>query len=232
MNILIIPARGGSKRIPRKNIKEFKGKPIIERTINAVKNLNFFQKIIVSTDDKEIAEIASLAGAEIPFLRPKDLSDDFTNTRDVILHAIGWYESNSIKFDKVCCLYPTAVLLDPNDLIKGIKLLGLENDQKYVFSAVSYAYPIQRAFYLDKKGFSRMVSKENYVKRTQELQNVYHDAGQFYLATSKTWLNNNNILNGARPLIIPRWRGIDIDNEEDWEMAEFLYEFISNQKLN
>ena len=232
MNILIIPARGGSKRIPRKNIKKFKGKPIIERTINAVKNLNFFQKIIVSTDDEEIAEIASSSGAEIPFLRPKDLSDDFANTRDVILHAIKWYEFKSIKLDKVCCLYPTAVLVDPNDLLKAITLLGTKDTQKYVFSAISYPYPIQRAFYLDKKGFSKMVSKENYVKRSQELNDAYHDAGQFYLASSNTWLNNNNILDGARPLIIPRWRGIDIDTEEDWEMAEFLYEFISNQKLN
>ena len=124
MNILIIPARGGSKRIPRKNIKQFKGTPIIARTIKAVKKLNFFEKIIVSTDDKEIASVASSSGAEIPFIRPDNLSDDFTNTRDVILHALEWYASNSIQFDKVCCLYPTGVLINPYFGVKYKEILS------------------------------------------------------------------------------------------------------------
>ena len=228
--IIIIPARGGSKRVPRKNIREFKGKPIIERTINSIKELDCFNKIIVSTDDKEIAEIASSSGAEIPFIRPRHLSGDFINTRDVIVHALKWYSSKQIEFDIVCCLYPTAVLINSNDILKGISLLNELKKNTYVFSAVSYAYPIQRAFYLDKNGDSKMFFVENYKERSQDLMNAYHDAGQFYLATSQTWLNKKNIFEGAKPLIIPRWRGIDIDNEEDWKMAEFVYESISNKK--
>ena len=232
INIIIIPARGGSKRIPRKNIKSFKGKPIIERTINNFKSLKLFQKIIVSTDDKEIASIASSAGAEIPFMRPNKISDDFTSTREVINHAIKWYSSNQIVVDNVCCLYPTAVLINSEDLIKAFHLLKEYNEDNYVFSAIKYPHPIQRAFYLDQKRLSRMFSINNYQKRTQELNNAYHDAGQFYIASSNTWINNANIFEGGRPLLIPRWRGIDIDTIEDWKMAEYLYEFVRNEKLN
>ena len=134
-NILIIPARGGSKRIPRKNIKLFKGKPIIQRTIDIVVNLDFFNKIIVSTDDKEIASIAKRSGAEVPFERPSELSDDHASTRDVILHALEWYKKRKIDYKYVCCLYPTSPLLKSKYLAESFKLLKNSDESGYVFSA-------------------------------------------------------------------------------------------------
>ena len=231
-NILIIPARGGSKRIPRKNIKLFKGKPIIEITINKVIELDLFNKVIVSTDDDEIASIASKAGAEVPFIRPKNISGDFSSTRDVVLHAIKWYKSKLIDFEYVGCLYPTSIFFKKEDLIKGMKMLSKIRENTYIFAATKYPHPIQRAFFIDKKNFSRMFSVEHFQKRTQDLQNSYYDAGQFYLASSKTWINKINFFDEAKPLIISRLRSIDIDNQEDWEFAEIVYELILNEKYN
>ena len=228
-NILIIPARGGSKRIPRKNIKLFKGKPIIERAINKFIDMNVFNKVIVSTDDEEIASIASKAGAEVPFIRPENISGDFSSTRDVILHAIHWYASKLIEFDTVCCLYPTSIFFKKEDLIRGMKVLSNTKENTYVFSATKYPHPIQRAFFIDDKNFSRMFSIENFLKRTQDLKSSYHDAGQFYLASSKTWIKKINFFDEAKPIIIPRISAIDIDTQEDWEFAEMVYELILNE---
>mgnify|MGYP001263770269 CR=1 FL=1 len=227
-NLLIIPARGGSKRIPRKNIKKFKGKPILERTIKKIINFKFFKKIIVSTDDKEIASIAIKAGAEIPFMRSEKLSGDFTPTRDVVLHAINWYESRGEEFNNICCLYPTSVLLENGDLEKAFEKLSESNINKYVFAATKYSHPIQRAFYLDDKNNAKIFSKNEFFKRTQDLEAAYHDAGQFYLASRDTWKNKINIFDDANPVIIPSWRAIDIDTPEDWKLAELIYDVIFN----
>lgn len=227
-NLLIIPARGGSKRIPRKNIKKFKGKPILERTIKKIINFKFFKKIIVSTDDKEIASIAIKAGAEIPFMRSEKLSGDFTPTRDVVLHAINWYESRGEEFNNICCLYPTSVLLEDGDLEKAFEKLSESNINKYVFAATKYSHPIQRAFYLDDKNNAKIFSKNEFFKRTQDLEDAYHDAGQFYLASRDTWKNKINIFDDANPVIIPSWRAIDIDTPEDWKLAELIYDVIFN----
>ena len=229
-NILIIPARGGSKRIPRKNIKLFKGKPIIQRTIDNVAKLDFFNKIIVSTDDKEIASIAKNSGAEVPFMRPSELSDDHASTRDVILHALGWYKKRKIDYKYVCCLYPTAPLLKSKYLIESFKLLVNSDKSGYVFSAMHYTHPIQRAFYLDIKGKSKMFFKENFEKRTQDLKVAYHDAGQFYLASADTWFKKSNIFEGSTPYLLPKWSTVDIDNMEDWKLAELFYEKNINEK--
>ena len=227
-NLLIIPARGGSKRIPRKNIKQFKGVPILERTIKKIINLKYFRKIVVSTDDKEIASIAIKAGAEIPFIRPDRLSGDFISTREVILHAIEWYESRGEEFKNICCLYPTSVLLESDDLIKAFKKLSNSNINSYVFSATKYAHPIQRAFFLNKDKTTKFSSKDNFFKRTQDLEVAYHDAGQFYLASRETWKNKVNIFEDAHPIILPNWRAIDIDTQEDWKLAELIYDVIFN----
>ena len=227
-NLLIIPARGGSKRIPKKNIKEFKGKPILERTIKKIIDFKYFKKIIVSTDDKEIASVAIKSGAEIPFMRPDKLSGDFTPTRDVVLHAINWFESRGEKFENICCLYPTSVLLEYDDLEKAFEKLSKSNINTYVFSAAKYAHPIQRAFYLDEKKKTKIFSKNDFIKRTQDLEAAYHDAGQFYLASKDTWKNKTNIFDGADPVIIPSWRAIDIDTLEDWKLAELIYDVIFN----
>ncbi len=229
-NIVVIPARGGSKRIPKKNIKPFKGKPIISRVINKVLKLEDFEKIIVSTDDEEIAAIARESGAEVPFLRPKEISGDLSNTRDVILHTINWYRSKGIEFKNICCIYPTSIFVKVDDLIRGIKILSDNIGEKYIFSAIEYTHPIQRAFYLDKKGFSKMYS-DNFFKRTQDLEKSYHDAGQFYLASASTWLKKDNFFEEGKPIILPRGESIDIDNIEDWKLAEIIYELIINEKV-
>jgi len=227
-NILIIPARGGSKRIPRKNIKKFKGIPILERTIKKILELEYFEKIIVSTDDKEIASIASRAGAEIPFERPARISSNFASTREVILHAIDWYESKGEKFDNICCLYATSVLLKTKDLIKAIEVLSDSDESNYVFTATKYPHPIQRAFYLNKDNKTKLFSPNEFSKRTQDLPFAYHDAGQFYLASRDTWKSKINIFDEAKPIIIPSWRAIDIDTEEDWKFAELIFDIIFN----
>ena len=227
-NILIIPARGGSKRIPRKNIKKFKGIPIIERTIKNIIDLKCFKRIIVSTDDKEIASIATKAGAEIPFIRPKSLSGDFTSTREVILHVIDWYESNGEELENICCLYATSVFLQTNDLIKAFEVLSESSQNSYVLSVTKYPHPIQRALYLTKDNTTKLFSEDDFFKRTQDLEDTYHDAGQFYLASRDTWKSKINIFDEAKPIIIPSWRAIDIDTEEDWELAELIFDVIFN----
>ena len=225
-NILIIPARGGSKRIPKKNIKEFNGRPIIEITLKKIKDLNCFSKVIVSTDDQEISLLAKRFGAEVPFSRPKNISDDFTTTREVIVHAINWYRSEGIEFDFICCLYPTTPLLKSDYILEGINLFSNSDKKNYIFSATSFSHPVQRAFFIDEEGYSRMYDSDNFIKRTQDLKPSYHDAGQFYIASAETWLKKINIFEGGKPLIIPRWRAIDIDTLEDWDFAEKIYKLL------
>ena len=226
-NILIIPARGGSKRIPKKNIKEFNGRPIIEITLKKVMELDCFSKVIVSTDSQEISLIARQIGAEVPFIRPANISGDFTTTREVIVHAITWYRSKGIEFDHICCLYPTTPLLKVEYLLEGINLFLNSDQNNYIFSATSYPHPVQRAFFIDEEGYSRMYEPHNYVKRTQDLKASYHDAGQFYIASADTWINKINIFEGGKPLIIPRWRTVDIDTSEDWIFAEKMYKLFN-----
>tara|TARA_Y100000991_G_scaffold208384_1_gene187334 strand:+ start:304 stop:999 length:696 start_codon:yes stop_codon:yes gene_type:complete len=230
MNLLIIPARGGSKRIPRKNIKHFQGKPIIEWTINESKKLKIFDKFIVSTDDDEIAKISKSAGFEIPFIRPKNLSGDHSSTRDVIIHSIKFFKNINIEFDNICCLYPTSALLDANDISKALEKLMESKKDIYIFSALNYCHPIQRSFFIEKNGFSKIIFPESIKKRTQDLEPAFHDAGQFYIASEKTWLNKEDIFEGGLPYILPKNRAIDIDTMEDWELAESIFEM--NLKRN
>lgn len=228
-NLLIIPARGGSKRIPRKNIKIFKGKPIIEWTINELLKLDSFVKIIVSTDDEEIARISTNSGIEVPFIRPKRISDDNASTRDVIIHAIEWFKEKNIEFNNICCVYPTSIFIKYEDILNALKILTGKNEERYIFSASSFPHPVQRSFYINKKGISRMFFPEKFISRTQDLENAYHDAGQFYIASPKVWIENQNIFENGIPFIIPRWQSIDIDTIEDWELAEIIFE-LSKKK--
>ncbi|MBO8217660.1 pseudaminic acid cytidylyltransferase [Prochlorococcus marinus] len=223
MNLLIIPARGGSKRIPRKNIKNFKGKPIIEWAITESMKLNLFDKFIVSTDDEEIAEISAKAGFEIPFLRPKNLADDYTSTRDVVIHAINFFNEKNVEFEKVCCLYPTTPLLDAEDISNAFQILKKSQKNVYVFSASIYSHPIQRSFFIEKNGLSKMFFPESFCERTQDLKSAFHDAGQFYIASAKTWLNNKNIFENGLPYILPQSKSIDIDTLDDWKLAELMH---------
>lgn len=223
MKLCVIPARGGSKRIPRKNIKPFCGKPMIAWSIEAAIKSNCFDKIIVSTDDDEIADFACKCGAEVPFLRPNELSDDYMGTSEVVSHAIKWNINNGYKIKEVCCLYATATFVRATDLSKALKILE-ENDIDYVFTVTSYAFPIQRAIEITDNNRVKMVYPKYYDTRSQDLKPCWHDAGQFYWAHKDTWLENKPIFESSSiPLILPRYRVQDIDTVEDWKYAELMF---------
>ncbi len=229
MNIAIIPARAGSKRIKNKNIKLFCGKPIIYYSIIAARKSNIFNHIIVSTDSPKIKKISEKYGADVPFIRPKNLSDDFTSTMDVVKHSIKEISYNTKNLN-ICCIYPTAPLIKKDDLIKSYKNFQ-SNKCKFIFSASKFSYPTQRGFYLSKKNFIKMVNKKNYSKRSQDLKATYHDAGQFYWGSYKSWLNEKLIFtNKSSIYLLPRLRVQDIDNIEDWKIAEKLYKLTNDKK--
>ena len=225
-SIAIIPARGGSKRIPKKNIKDFFGKPLIAYSIEVALKSKLFDKVIVTTDDENIALIAKKYGAQIPFIRPKELSDDFTGTSDVINHAIDYLKSKGEKFDYVCTIYATAPLLQEKYLIEGFEKLK-DSDAINAFSSTSMPFPIQRTFKVNKNGRCEMFTPEYYMTRSQDLDEAYQDAGQFY------WTKVNNksdeIMFGkdSIPIILPRHLVQDIDTFEDWERAEVMYKVIN-----
>tara|TARA_B110000211_G_C14083019_1_gene555446 strand:+ start:1108 stop:1794 length:687 start_codon:yes stop_codon:yes gene_type:complete len=226
MNIAIIPARGGSKRIPRKNIKEFHGKPMIAYSIEAAVNSQCFDKIIVSTDDAEIAEIAIKHGAEVPFIRPDNISDDYATTLDVIKHAVEFTESQNWAVKNVCCIYATAPFLIPEFIQRGfIELTSANID--YAFSATSFPFPIQRALRLNDEQCVEMFQPEHFNTRSQDLEEAYHDAGQFYWGTAEAFIEKKAIFgSNSKAILLPRKRVQDIDTPEDWDLAEALYRVI------
>lgn len=227
MNIAIIPARGGSKRIPRKNIREFCGKPMIAWSIDAARNSGLFESIIVSTDDHEIADIARVCGAEVPFMRPTELADDHTGTTEVIAHATRWLMDQGWLPEAVCCLYATAPFVREEDLRQGLDLLNSGN-WAYTFTVTEYAAPIFRSFYIRPEGGVEMLFPEHFNTRSQDLPSALHDAGQFYWGRPNAWLEQKRLFDRhSCPLIIPRWRVQDIDTEEDWKCAELMWPVIS-----
>lgn len=227
MRLAVIPARGGSKRIPHKNIKSFCGKPIIAYSIEVAKQSGLFDKIIVTTDDPNIAEVAQQFGAEIPFLRPKELSDDFTGTVPVIAHAIKQMQQLGYQIDYACCIYATAPFVQEDDLQTGFKLIS-KYKADYAFSCTSFPFPIQRAVKLSDKNAVSMFSPEFEQTRSQDLEDAYHDAGQFYWGTAEAFCQAKPIFNGnSRAVILPRSRVQDIDTLEDWEQAEWLFKAMN-----
>ena len=231
MNICLIPARGGSKRIPRKNIRFFCGKSMLAWSIEAAKDSGCFERVIVSTDDEEIASVARHFGAEVPFLRPSYLAGDHSSTQVVIKHAIEWLAKQSKDISAVCCLYATAPFVQPQDLQLSMDCLQESRPETVVFSATTFSYPIQRAIHIDSDGYAVMFKPEYFSKRSQDLVEAYHDAGQFYWATSETWLRVANLFEGMRPFLLPRWRVQDIDTAEDWKRAELLHQLLAQQGL-
>ena len=223
MSLCIIPARGGSKRIPRKNIKPFNGRPMITWSIQAAIDSNAFDHVIVSTDDAEIAETARAAGAQVPFMRPENLSDDHTATVPVIAHALGEAEKLWGKQPLVCCLYATAPFVQADD-IRAARSLIEDNGADYAFPVTSFPFPIQRGVKLTKDGRMAMFQPEHALTRSQDLEEAYHDVGQFYWGKKSAWLAGKPIIGpGAAPLVIPRHRAQDIDTPEDWDRAERLF---------
>ena len=228
MKLCVIPARGGSKRIPKKNIRLFCGRPIIEWSIEAALNSKCFDKVIVSTDSEEISSLSKKNGAEVPFLRPKNLSDDYTATTPVINHAIEYMNQNYGEIELVCCIYATAPFIESKYIKEGLRKL-IEQKANFSLSVTSFPFPIQRAIKINPENKSEMFFPENFNTRSQDLESSFHDAGQFCWGKSSAWLEDKGVYdNNAVPIIIPRYKVQDIDNEEDWLRAELMFKSIKN----
>ena len=226
MKVAIIPARGGSKRIPRKNILEFAGKPMIAHSIHCALGSGLFDRVIVSTDDSEISRVAREFGAEVPFVRPKELSDDHTSTNAVISHGVKWLQSQGANLSAVCCIYATAPFIHEEDLKRGLETLEA-GDWQYVFSATSFAYPIFRSFQKNTKGGVKMFFPKHFNTRSQDLPEALHDAGQFYWGRPEAWLNRLRSFEKWSTIVrVPRWRVQDIDTPEDWGRAEIMWQVL------
>ena len=229
MIIAIIPARGGSKRIPRKNIRPFAGKPMIAHAITSARASGLFDHVIVSTDDEEIAAIALEWGAETPFIRPVELADDLTPTVPVVAHAIQACEKTlGGKVDHVCCIYPGVPFIEIGDLKESWALLN-RSDADYCFPVAEFSSNIQRAMKRDESGHMASFYPQYELVRTQDLEKAYHDAGQFYWGAKQAWLTNPRIHARATGFPIPRWRVVDIDTEDDWKRAELMHRAFSNK---
>lgn len=227
MNIAIIPARGGSKRIPRKNIKEFHGKPLIAYSIEAAIESKCFDRIIVSTDDNEIAEVARRYGAEVPFIRPAEIANDYATTMDVIEHALSWLIQNGESIKYVCCIYATAPFISSMAIRTGFDVIVKDNFN-YAFSATSYPFPIQRAVKIDNDGTIHMFMPEHMNTRSQDLEEAFHDAGQFYWGRSVAFLDKLPVFSSTSfAVILPRETVQDIDTLEDWSNAELMYKVLN-----
>lgn len=227
MKLAIIPARGGSKRIPRKNIKLFGGLPMIAWPIHAALQSNCFDRIIVSTDDAEIANIARANGAEVPFIRPAELSDDHIGTIPVIAHAISWQNLHGATVTEACCIYATAPFVQAGDLQRGLEILQ-SSGAEYALSVTSYAFPIQRAIRITTEERLEMFQPEHFETRSQDLIEAWHDAGQFYWGQAAAWLEGKTLFSkDASPVRLPRYRVQDIDTLEDWERAELLFKAMN-----
>lgn len=223
MRVAVIPARGGSKRIPRKNIKEFCGKPMIAWSIETALESGCFDRVVVSTDDAEIAEIARQRGADVPFTRPEHLSDDYAGTLPVMAHAVEWLQQEDVELEPVCCIYATAPFLQSSDLQSGLERMR-QFGCDYAFSVTEFHFPIQRAIRLNKDGRVAMFSPGHFHTRSQDLEPAYHDAGQFYWGRPVAWLEQRPIFTrDACPVVLPACRVQDIDTEDDWRRAEWMF---------
>lgn len=221
--IAIITARGGSKRIPRKNIRDFLGKPMIAYPLQAALESGVFDRVIVSTEDEEIAETARRYGAETPFVRPMELADDITGTMPIIRHALAWLLEHGEQVQHACCIYPTAPFLTAELLAQGLELLR-QHEKDFAFSVARFSYPIQRALKRTESGGVEPFTPEFIPYRSQDLEPAYHDAGQFYWGTAEAFLEGRPLFSdNAVPVVLPDHLVQDIDNEEDWGRAEYLY---------
>ena len=222
----MIPARGESKRIPRKNIKDFFGQPMIAYSIKAALKSNFFDQVIVSTDDAEIAEVAKSFGASIPFLRPESLANDYAGTIPVIKHAIEWFDDQNQLPSEVCCLYATAPFVQADAIRRAYKKM-MQDQVDYCFTVTSFASPIQRAIKVTAENRIEMLHPENLETRSQDLEESYHDAGQFYWGKAESFRQQKPLFSkGATPYILPRHLVQDVDTLEDWRRAELMYQVL------
>ncbi len=226
MRLCVIPARGGSKRIPRKNIKEFCGQAMIGYSIEAAITSQCFDKVIVSTDDQEIAKVAKSFGAEVPFIRPDELANDHAATIPVVKHAIEWFDEQGQSPTDVCCLYATAPFVQPEAIQQAYVQLK-ETRADYCFTVTSFAFPIQRAIRLTQDNRVNMFQPDYFETRSQDLEEAYHDAGQFYWGKAEAFKQQKLFFSeAATPYILPRHLVQDIDTKEDWIRAEAMYKVL------
>ncbi|NQZ22277.1 MAG: pseudaminic acid cytidylyltransferase [Colwellia sp.] len=230
INVAVIPARGGSKRIHKKNIREFCGKPIIAYSIEAAINSGLFDRVIVSTDDRDIVDISKKYGAEVPFIRPLTLADDHTGTNDVVIHAIKALEAEGEKIAYVCCIYATAPFLQKEFIQRGLEQLQAAENKHYAFSVCKFNYPVQRSFTIESNERNiTLLEPESIGARSQDLPEVFHDAGQFYWGLAQDFVN---LIDGgmfspfAIPIVLPNYLVQDIDDEGDWRRAEYMYKAL------
>lgn len=232
MNLAVIPARGGSKRIPRKNVRPFFGRPIIAWSIDAARAAGVFDAIVVSTDDDEIAAVAERHGAEAPFRRPAELAQDHTPTLPVIGHAVEWAEAHRGPVRFACCIYPTAPFLEPNYLRAGLQALEASADAEFAFSVTSFNYPIFRALKFNPDGTVASFWPENELKRSQDLPEAWHDAGQFYWGRCAAFKTRQGVFSAKSiPVVLPRRLVQDIDTEEDWQAAEAMFAVLRGDAI-
>lgn len=229
MNVAIIPARGGSKRVPRKNIKQFAGKPMIAHAITAALESGLFDHVVVSTDDEEIADIARQWGAEVPFMRPPDLADDHTPTVPVIAHAVRACQELGWQFDHVCCIYPGVPFIRVGDLKQAFALLA-SSKAAYCYPVAEFPSAIQRALRHLPDGRVQPFQPQYEWTRTQDLEPAFYDAGQFYWGKVESWLGGLGLQSHGSGLVIPQWRVVDIDTPEDWRRAEILFNTVVSQE--
>lgn len=226
MRVAVIPARGGSKRIPRKNVRPFAGRPMIAHSIAVAQQSGCFDAIVVSTDDDEIAAVAEAHGAAVPFRRPAALADDHTGTTEVVAHAVQELTASGWDLSYVCCIYATAPLLTAEALSEGLERLR-RSGASYAFGVAAFPAPIQRALRITDRGTLEPIWPENVLMRSQDLEPAYHDAGQFYWGTAAAWARGDQAHAAAAvPVVLPPYRVQDIDTPEDWERAEHLYELL------
>ena len=231
MNICVIPARGGSKRIPRKNIKNFFGQPMIAYSIKAALKSECFDQVIVSTDDAEIAEVAKSFGASVPFVRPDELANDYAGTVPVIKHAIEWFDDRGQPPSEVCCLYATAPFVSAGAIKKAYEQMQ-HTQVDYCFTVTSFAFPIQRAIKITAENRVEMLYPEHLETRSQDLEESYHDAGQFYWGKAEAFKQQKPLFSkSATPYILPRYLVQDIDTLEDWKKAELMYKTIKKEAI-
>jgi N-acylneuraminate cytidylyltransferase len=231
MKLCVIPARGGSKRIPRKNIKLFNGKPIIAYSIEAALSSDCFDKVIVSTDDPEIAEVGRAYGAEIPFMRPDELANDYAGTLPVIKHAIEWFEQNQTKPRNVCCIYATAPFVQAKSIKAAYQQLQ-EIDADYCFTVTGFSFPIQRAIKITENQRLQMFYPDKFNARSQDLVKSYHDAGQFYWGRAEAFKMQKQLFSDvSSPYVLPGYLVQDIDTAEDWTRAEIMYQVLRQSEI-
>lgn len=225
--IAVIPARGGSKRIPRKNIKPFLGVPLLQRAVNCALESDVFSRVVVSTDDVEIQRLSMSWGAEAPSLRPARLSDDYAGTSEVIAHVVS--ELDCHEADEICAIYATTPLMRSADLVQSLDRFRVE-DCSFCFAVTSFEFPVQRAMHVrNGKCFPMYPAYER--SRSQDLVEAFHDAGCFYWGSAKDWREQRSLYDGhAIPFFLPRYRVQDIDTEEDWERAELMFRVLNNDE--